>query len=153
MREAFLRASVAVMLVSVGAGCGDIVPTTSPPPLVVPSASYASPNVSSPAVHVSNATTLALTVTINGAFVAAVPPNDGADLLSDQLPGLPWTIAATTSSGRRLSTLDVDQDPGTAKSVAQLTDLSCGRLWLWVGSIHPEAPKPVPAGRPGDCIP
>jgi hypothetical protein len=36
--------------------------------LVVPSASDACPTVASPAVHISNASTLALTVTINGAF-------------------------------------------------------------------------------------
>jgi len=45
-------------------------------------------------------------------------------------------------------------DDGQANSgTGQVVDLSCGRLWIWVGVVTPDAPVPPFAGKPGDCAP
>jgi len=44
-------------------------------------------------------------------------------------------------------------DGQTDGSQGQVVDLSCGRIWIWVGHAKPDAPVPPSLGEPGDCAP
>ena len=124
-------------LVLLVAGCG--APAPSPTP--------------HPALGGANATPLDLAVTVNGNGVGRLAP-EGRDLTIDQpLPPLPWSVRAVTRSGRVIVTLDVptDYQAGTYNA----TDLSCGRVMIWVGNapiLGPPPPSGV-SGVPGDCEP
>lgn len=108
---------------------------------------------------ISNGTTLAVTVTVNGTPVA-VDPTLGRVQPAD-LPPLPWLIEARTVTGRLLGSVSVAPGQvwtrtlgnGTSESRGSLmrVDLSCGRLDVWVG-VPASGPIPGP-GVPGDCVP
>jgi len=105
---------------------------------------------------VSNQTTLAVTLAVNGTAVRTVAPHEQASLRADALPPLPWSVEARSPSGRVLLTVavragDVEAGPGTMRGDAARVDLSCGRLDVWSG---PPLLGPVPGpGRTGDCEP
>jgi hypothetical protein len=117
-----------------------------------------------PPLNVANGTTLQVTLVVNGAPVATFGPGEGTpgDGFADPLPPLPWTVVATTSTGRVLATMTVK--PGDVFATThpdgstefggsgQRVDLSCGRLDLWAGYQPPMGPAPGP-GVPGDCEP
>lgn len=107
-----------------------------------------------PNLGISNGTTLAVTVLVNGQRIGTFL--SGAEIPSidlSGLPGLPWDIEARTASGRKLATMlvgaaDVQGQSGSFVRI----DLSCGRLTIWVGSLAPEGPAPAASpGTPGDC--
>lgn len=111
---------------------------------------------------VSNGTTLAVTIFVNGLVLGVVPVGGGPlpTLDSSRLPALPWTVEARSPSGRLLTTMTVQ--PGDVVPVASdvhlipmgRVDLSCGRLTMWAGDYAPSGPVPAsPAGSPGDCAP
>jgi len=113
-------------------------------------------------VHVFNNTTLPVQVAINGRAVGVAAPQDALELRPSALPRLPWSIDATTPTGRLL--LHVDVAPGSVVDVRNLDgsgshtapygrlDLSCGQLRIVIGEITPSGPAPGP-GLPGDCLP
>jgi hypothetical protein len=143
------RLSVVLLLALLG-GCG----TTRPSPSVAPEVSP-SPGASSlkPSVHISNATTLLVTLVVNGQRVVDAPPGGPIPTIdvSTQLPQLPWIIEARSPSGRVLVSMDVrpaDVQPETSR--ARFVDLSCGRIWIWVGDVMPDAPAPI--GSRADCV-
>jgi hypothetical protein len=128
-------------------GCS---PTPFPSPSAVPRIS----------VFVSNGTSLTVTLAVNGTPVATSTPGSPTEVASSALPPLPWTVAATTSSGRVLTTMMVTWEDAT-QSDANMhvipmgrVDLSCGRLTIWAGDYPPSGPVySSPAGSPGDCAP
>ena len=105
---------------------------------------------------VSNQTTLTVDLAVNGFVVRAIQPRTQESVSPKDLPPLPWSIEARTSSGRVLSQLtvrpgDVRVTAGEMKGDAVRVDLSCGRLDVWSG---PPLLGPAPGpGTPGDCDP
>jgi len=105
---------------------------------------------------VSNQTTLAVTIAVNGTVVRTIQPNAQETLFVKELPALPWAVEASSPSGRVLTSMtvrpgDVSVTAGQMKGDAVRVDLSCGRLDIWSG---PPLLGPAPGpGTPGDCAP
>ena len=126
------------------------------------SASAPSRSPALPRIHlfVSNGTPLTVTVKVNGTPVATSAPGAPPEVPGSALPALPWSVAATTASGRVLVPMTVSEadaaQPDASSRVIPMgrVDLSCGRLTLWAGDYAPSGPvPPSPAGSPGDCAP
>jgi hypothetical protein len=105
---------------------------------------------------VSNQTTLAVTVAVNGTVVRTIQPGTQDILAPKDLPPLPWAVEARAPSGRVLTSMtvrpgDVWETANQMKGDAVRVDLSCGRLDMWSG---PPLLGPAPGpGKPGDCAP
>ena len=117
---------------------------------------------SSMTLNVSNGSTLAVSLVVNGAVVDEIGPHDTrSDIPASKLPPLPWSVEVRSPSGRMLVSLDVRDgdvasfsEPGGGAGVrgdAQRVDLSCGRIDVWSGP--PMAGPSAGAGLPGDCDP
>lgn len=118
-----------------------------------------------PPLGISNGTTLAVTLLVNGQVVAGYPPGGGdSDVDVSRLPPLPWDVVVRTATGRVLTSMRVEPgqvsrtvDPAGVISTSGAlgrVDLSCGRLDLWAGYDRPIGPAPGPSvGAPGDCDP
>jgi hypothetical protein len=107
-------------------------------------------------VVVSNQTTLAVTIAVNGSVVRTIQPKTLETLFVRELPPLPWTVEARAPSGRVLAHMtvrpgDVWETANQMKGDAVRVDLSCGRLDMWSGPPL-DGPAPGP-GTPGDCAP
>jgi hypothetical protein len=138
------------------AGCAYAAASTEPPVDVSPAPA------SSFGLSISNATTLTVTLIVNGTTIGAFPPQTHLDPIpSAELPALPWSVEARSPSGRLVSSLSVragdvqatsnPNGQGSARGDAVRVDLSCGRLDLWVGP--PILGPPPGTGAPGDCAP
>jgi hypothetical protein len=113
-------------------------------------------------LNVSNATTIPVVLTVNGAPGRPLAAGQGADLGLADLGPLPWHAQVRTGSGRVLVELTVragdvwTQDngdgSGSAKGDGARAELSCGRIDIWSG---PPMMGPVPSAsfEPGDCAP
>jgi len=134
------------------------------PPGAFVASPAASPSATPPPLSVSNGTTLVVTLLINDAEVAAIPPATRLDPIDPAaFPPAPWQVEARTPTGRTLSTLEVrpeniwcttpapDGHWGCHGAGAR-ADLSCGRLDIWSGPpmLGPMAPESFPHG---DCDP
>ena len=118
-----------------------------------------------PPLGVSNGTTLAVTLIVNGQPVGVFPAAaSGPTIDVSTLPPLPWHVEARSPTGRVLTRMDVEPGavfttavPGGAvqhSGTMGRVDLSCGRLTIWAGDVQPGGPPPPsPAGAPGDCEP
>ncbi len=96
-----------------------------------------------------------MTLIVNGQSVGDFPP-DGPPPTIDvaSLPPIPWNVQARSPSGRVLTSLQVQPGDGQANSgTGQFVDLSCGRIWIWVGDVKPDATVGPSPGKPGDCAP
>ena len=110
---------------------------------------------------VSNDTTLAVTIAVNGTAIRTIQPHTRESLFVKDLPALPWAVEARTPSGRALSSMSVRAGDVTettrpdgsheVKGDAVRVDLSCGRLDIWSGP--PLLGPPPGPGTPGDCTP
>ena len=78
-------------------------------------------------IHVSNASTLRLTIVVNGQAVGDLAPDSMADYPPDRLPARPWAVAAQMADGGRV--------------VAAMT--------VEEGAIQDDRASPSPAGRCG----
>lgn len=113
-------------------------------------------------LHVSNSTTLPLTLVVNEEQVAILDPGTSADIRPGALPGLPWHVATRTVTGRSVATMEVEPGSivdqraidGTGSYSAPFggAALSCGRVLLWVGNLEPTGGG-YSEGVPGDCDP
>jgi hypothetical protein len=111
-------------------------------------------------LHVNNGTRLAVTVLVK--VIRTVDPASGVvEIPPEDLPPVPWDVEVRSPSGRLLVDLTVRPEmitrtTGTGGVVSLTgagarTDLSCGRLDVWVG---PPLLGPAPGpGTPGDCDP
>jgi hypothetical protein len=118
-----------------------------------------------PKLGISNGTTLAVTIVINGRIVATAKPEGGGPEVDPlTLPDLPWSVEARSPSGRVLTSMKVKVGdiwttvrPGGAvesSGAFARVDLSCGSLRIWAGDVMPSGPVPAsPAGSSGDCVP
>ncbi len=107
-------------------------------------------------LRVSNGTTLALSVFINGQALGTAP----SDVVSGFDPTgyvSPWHVTITTESGRELVDMtyqasDISNSGSGSSGVAQRVDLSCGRLDVYAGPplLGPAPPSSFP---PNDCDP
>ena len=128
-------------------------------------AASASPTATArPNLGISNGTTLAVTVGVNGRVIGiAAPGGPSPTFDAVALPDLPWTVEARSPSGRVLTSMTVE--PGDVASTTPASgvtassgtlarvDLSCGSLRIWAG-FPPSGPAPAsPMGSPGDCAP
>ncbi len=114
---------------------------------------------------ISNGTTLAVTLVVNGASVGVFPaggPQPTIDIAT--LPPLPWDVEARSASRRVLTSMHVEskdirttvRSSGVVETTGAMArvDLSCGSLRIWAGDIVPSGPIPAsPPGTPGDCEP
>ncbi len=116
-----------------------------------------------PPLNVENGTQLAITIFVNDERVGEYEPLTSGEVEAG-LPGLPWQVVARTSTGRVLTSFDVEpgdvvtehRPGGVTHRAGPLgrVDLSCGRLSVWVGDFVPSGPAAVPnPGSPGDCEP
>lgn len=115
-------------------------------------------------LSMSNQTTLAITLVVNGQVVGPIAPGAHEDPIDGALlPAPQWHVDARTPTGRVLTTLDVapgdvwhitEGPDGRSSSAGKATrvDLSCGRLDIWSGPpmLGPAPPSSFP---PGDCDP
>jgi hypothetical protein len=111
-------------------------------------------------LHVANETSIEVTLRVNdrviGIFGAGGAEERPIDVAS--LPPLPWSVVATSPSGRPLTTMIVtvedatQSDPNVHRIPMGRVDLSCGRLTIWAGEFPPSGSvRQTPAGSPGDC--
>ncbi len=134
-------------------------------PSELPTPMYGSGPIVEPLqLSISNATTLAITLMVNGKTVLVAEPGTRLGPIEDQqLPGAPWHVEALTPSGRVLLSMDVapgdvwqtEEGPngGTAhRGAGARADLSCGRLDVWSGPPM-SGPAPPSSFPPGDCDP
>lgn len=117
-----------------------------------------------PTLAVGNWTTLRVFVYVNGMDTWVLEPGETIEPITPgMLRALPWHVEATTSTGRVLLTLTVnetdvwhsDTDPpggSTAHGVAARVELSCGRIDIWAGPPL-SGPAPPASFPPGDCEP
>jgi hypothetical protein len=113
-------------------------------------------------LHVSNATTLPLTLDVNDHQAAVLEPGTEVDISPDRLPKLPWHVATLTPTGRSVATMEVapgsivDQraidGTGSYSAPDGGATLSCGSVTMYVGTISPSGGG-VSEGVPGDCEP
>ena len=107
-------------------------------------------------LDVSNGTTLAVALVVNGTKVDDIAAGQGDHVVAARLPSLPWNAQVLSPTGRELLRLtvhagDVHRTDQSASGDAVRIDLSCGRIDLWSG---PPLNGPVPGpGTPGDCAP
>jgi hypothetical protein len=108
---------------------------------------------------VSNETTMAVELVVNGVHVGTVPSQMVLIEPADELPPLPWRAEVRTEGGRALLALLVQSGDvwwtkdmsGFVKGDGARVDLSCGRIDIWSGPpLNGPAPGP---GHPGDCGP
>ena len=109
---------------------------------------------------ISNGTTLAVTLLVNGVVVAVYAPGTAGEIEPLKLAPLPWAVEARSPSGRLLLSITVLQGSvwstatpggGSIHSVGDRVDRSCGRLDMYAGApMHGPMPGP---GTPGDCEP
>jgi hypothetical protein len=124
-------------------------------------AGCASPPAPAAGIGVSNGTTLAVTLVVNGTAVATVEPHSDDAIAAPDLPPLPWVVDVRSPSGRLLTSMTVHQGDvwqttlpdGSHESHGDgnRVDLSCGRLDVWSG-LPLLGPMPGP-GVAGDCLP
>lgn len=113
-------------------------------------------------INVANATSLTVTVFVNDQQAASFAPGIAGFIPAGQVPAMPWTVVAKTTTGRVLTSMTVNpgdavwtdglQTGVTYRSVMARVDLSCGRLDMWAGTAPPMGPPPG-SGSPGDCVP
>ena len=113
-------------------------------------------------LHVSNGTTLPMTLVVNGEKVSDLAPGTEANVALGDLPSLPWSVSTRTSTGRVVATMQVEpgsvvddraiDGTGSYSAPAGGVTLSCGQVRMWVGSMQPIGGGPA-EGAPGDCEP
>jgi hypothetical protein len=113
-------------------------------------------------LHVSNTTTLPLTLVVNGDKVSDLAPGTEASLAPRDLPSLPWSVSTRTSTGRVVATMQVEpgsvvddraiDGTGSYSAPAGGVTLSCGQVRMWVGGMQFSGGGPA-EGTPGDCEP
>jgi len=146
------RAIVIALLCLSLSGCATPLPTPSTAPVGSPSPATSSLN---PNLHLSNGTTLTVTLVVKGQHIGDYPPG-GSDptIKLATLPPLPWKAEARSPSGRVLTSLVVQPGDGQPNTgTGQFVDLACGRIWIWIGDVRPDAPVPAIPSKPGDCAP
>jgi hypothetical protein len=127
----------------------------------LPTPSQTVPTTPVPPIRVSNTTSLALHVNVNGTQIGTSLPGSVRDFDPSDLRE-PWTVSLSTELGRVVleMTYDLSQigtnfggtSPDIGRSVGKRVDLSCGRLDVSVASpILGPAWPPETSFPPGDC--
>ena len=96
-----------------------------------------------PDLGIDNATTLPVTVVVNGVVVGTIAAGATERIGGKKLPTLPWSVDAMSPTGRVLLHLDVPvgsvwstTNPDgsfTEQGAGNRVDLSCGRLDIYAG--------------------
>lgn len=111
---------------------------------------------------IENDTDLELTISVNGTDFATLAPRAVQNYPSNALEArlfanLPWSIAVTTMTGRRVARMEVGVGEVTSETGADgvvttsgeivVEDLPCGRIIIWAGTVPPSIPVPEPRPR------
>ena len=127
MRQTTARLLIAIVVGLTLAGCqaGAAVPTRPPMPTI--------PDL--PPLGISNETSVAITLVVNGTLIETVPPHRGDAPVTATLPGLPWTVEVRSPSGRTLASLDVPENAYITNNSGRAVrvELACGRIDLFAG--------------------
>ncbi len=97
--------------------------------------SVRSPTPGQPHLGLSNATTMRVSLVVNGVGAGAYPPGASVGLKPAELPPLPWHVEVRTGEGRVLASIDVPADDPymTAQPEGETTAgaiVSLGRSFL-----------------------
>ncbi|HEY5519450.1 MAG TPA: hypothetical protein VIK08_02230 [Candidatus Limnocylindrales bacterium] len=108
-----------------------------------PSPTTGPESLSSSQLSINNGTSVAITVTVNGAEVVKVPPNTTNSPISASLPARPWTVKALSPTGNVLASFTAGPEAATSDqaSLGDVEFLTCGDLFVWVGGPMPDAPR------------
>ena len=104
-------------------------------------------------ISLNNATTVPVTVTVNGTVVVTVPAGVMENPIAADLPARPWTVEARSTSGRVLASIVVGSDAviSDQQAIGDVEFLACGQLFLWAGAPMVDGPRPVgPTPEPCD---
>lgn len=159
------RVLLASMLAAIPAaavvGCSLVVPPPPVPAGELPPGAEVTIAPGQMRLELSNGTTIAVDLAVNGRIVSRVPAGASADLGVDDVGPLPWDTIVTTTAGRPLldlvvhagdASIGVTGNGGRSQSgVGVRVDLSCGRIDLWSGP--PLLGPTRDPGSPGDCDP
>jgi hypothetical protein len=120
--------------------------------VAIAAAALAGCSLAAAPLSVSNGTTMAVELFVNGSRIETIQPGAQVDVAAARLPPLPWTAEIRHPAGRVLDSLVVRAgDVVGGNGDGSRVDLSCGRIDLWSG---PPLLGPVPGpGTPGDCDP
>ena len=89
---------------------------------------------------VRNATTVSVTVVVNGNTVGEVPPGGAqASIDSAGLPPQPWTVVLRGPSGLELGTM-LSGPYAVSTTESASFDWPCGSLFVWTGDTDPSPP-------------
>ncbi|HLO34895.1 MAG TPA: hypothetical protein VK194_02380, partial [Candidatus Deferrimicrobium sp.] len=120
-----------VLVAALVAACGPMAPAGPGPLASIP------PDGN---VHVTNGTTLDVSIFVNGLSIGTVRAGDEITIESGRLPTLPWTVEARSPSGRLILPWNVEVGQiqealdGTGASGATAT-LTCGVFTMRIGTV------------------
>lgn len=116
-------------------------------PAFLLAACQAVPTAAPPNLGIANATTVTVTLFVNGVSLGDVPPG-GVEPTVDgsALPPLPWTVTVRSSSGQVLGTMSIATTTTSGTFGAEFGDLACGRVTVWIGATEPSEPSNPPGG-------
>ena len=100
-------------------------------------------------LHVDNGTTKDITIVVDGTTAATVPAGQSATVALGAVPPGAWSVEARLPGGRDIARARFDKAATALLGASLRTDLSCGRLDLWI-AVPMLGPAPGP-GTPGDC--
>lgn len=112
-------------------------------------------------LSISNGTTIAVALVVNGAVIETVAPGAYEDPVKAPMPALPWSVETRSPSGRVLSTLTVRAGDvvhtgpdasgmSSSKGDAVRADLACGRLDVWTTGTPLLGPTFIPGSESCD---
>ncbi len=100
-------------------------------------------------LHVDNGTTKPITLVVDGVVAATVPAGLSETVALDALPAGTWSVESRLPGGKAIAQAQIDKARAGLLGFGLRTDLSCGRLDLWI-AVPMLGPAPGP-GTPGDC--
>jgi hypothetical protein len=110
------------------------------------------PSPTFPVVRVSNQTSIAVTLVVNGSAVAVIPPGEVADPVPSPLPVRPWVIQLKSPSGNLLQSVSVPSGDIAVGMFPDPPNLACGLLYLVVaGQLPAGGPAFTPLASAQPC--
>ncbi len=112
------------------------------------------PTMAPPNLGIANATTVTVTLVVDGVSLGDVPPGGVEPTVDEAVPPpLPWTITVRSASGEVLGTMFAGTPTGNGTFSAEFGDLACGRVTVWIGATEPSEPPNPPGGEsPGSSL-
>ena len=115
-------------------------------PALLLAACQAVPTAAPPNLGIANATTVTVTLVVNGVSLYVPPGGVEPTVDASALPPLPWTVTVRSASGQVLGTMSAGTTTGSGTFSAAFGDLACGRVTVGVGATEPSEPASPPGG-------